>query len=498
MRSGSKTYQNIGLLIVLALCLRLFQIDLKMRFIWDEARDMAAIYNLVANRDLTLFGPYNEIGGTKDFFGVFHYYLMALPLWIANYDPVGPSIFTALLGSIAVGLVYLIITKWTDQNLALIVAFFLAINPLSIQFSQWAWNPNTTPFFAACYFIVLTFFHQTKKCRLSLTFLAGLLLGLLFQLHYFTFVLGTAMLILLYDKYRQQVQLKKILLSSSLFIIGMILPNLTFIIFDLTHDFFYWKIISASFAGNTAQNFIDFKLTNIVTFPVSFFSQLWSELGFGNVLGIGMFFWMALSCILVIKRYLQTKQVELSTLIVGSLLAFLILGFIFPNLIDNHHLAYLWWGLFFVVLNETNRLIRKKYLLLLSVILLTIVGVNSFKFLSQLPDWSQNMPLTRSLANIIIADLNLHPSDNFNLAALTDADTRGTRYRYFLLPAGFQASGIDQYDSNEIIYVITPHSEEVSKQNPAWELSSIKEISWQLLGTEQGLHVYKANKLVVH
>ena len=72
------------IIIALAGALRLYKIDTKMRFIWDEGRDMTAIYNLVANQDLTLFGPYNEIGDSKDFFGVFHYYLMALPLLINN------------------------------------------------------------------------------------------------------------------------------------------------------------------------------------------------------------------------------------------------------------------------------------------------------------------------------------------------------------------------------------------------------------------------------
>lgn len=66
------------LVLVMAAFLRLYRIDVLMRFIWDEGRDMMAIRSIIVNHDLTLFGPFNEIGGKKDFFGVFHYYLMLI------------------------------------------------------------------------------------------------------------------------------------------------------------------------------------------------------------------------------------------------------------------------------------------------------------------------------------------------------------------------------------------------------------------------------------
>lgn len=61
----------ISVIFLLAVFLRSYHLELKMRFIWDEGRDMIAIHNMIVNRKLTLFGPYNEIDRKKDFFGFF-------------------------------------------------------------------------------------------------------------------------------------------------------------------------------------------------------------------------------------------------------------------------------------------------------------------------------------------------------------------------------------------------------------------------------------------
>lgn len=121
-------------IFLLAAFLRLYRIDELMRFLWDEGRDMLAIRNIIVNRDLTLFGPFNEIAGHKDFFGVFHYYLMLPSLWLANFNPVGPAVFTALLGSAAVLLNYYWLRGFTKEKTALTVSAVLALSPLSVHF----------------------------------------------------------------------------------------------------------------------------------------------------------------------------------------------------------------------------------------------------------------------------------------------------------------------------------------------------------------------------
>jgi len=482
------------LIVILAAGLRFHQIETKMRFIWDEGRDMTAIYRIVADKNVTLFGPFNEMNGSKDFFGVFHYYLMAPSLWLTDFDPIGPALFTAMLGVVSVYLVFILVEAWTDKQLALLTSLFYAISPLVIKYVQWPWNPNTTPFFGLLYFLLISFFYRQKKHTLLVNFLAGLVLGLLFQLHYFTVVLGLPWLLVLLYKRTPKLNPQKKLLVSLLFGLGFILPNLSFVIFDLTHQFFYWNIIQESFVGESSQKFIKFSLTNLLTMPFNFLRQTLRELGLGLISSL-MFVVVMIgfgysSC----RRFLSTNKIDLSILVFATLVSFLMLTSFFPKLSDLYHMAYLWWGVLFVIFYESRLILARKHYLFFVVSLLLLVSVQSIQFINKPLEWSQNMPQIRSLSQLIVEDLEQSPQPNFNIATFTDADTRGMRYRYFLLKNGFEAAGVDQYAQNQVIYIITPHDQQTTKENPAWEIESVQNAEWQMIGSQDSISVYKAVK----
>ena len=250
---------------MLAAFLRLYNIEAKMRFIWDEGRDMLAIRHMLVNRDITLFGPFNEIGNKKDFFGVFHYYLMAPALWLAHYNPVGPAIFTAVLGIFSVSLLYWLLKRNYYTRIVLAVTALYAVSPLVVYQVSWPWNPNTTPFFALLFFICLEMLKQHKRVAWSV--LAGFLLGLLFQLHYFTIALGLAWLLTMFTSLNHQSHRRKIRHWIT-FISAFILPNLTFVIFDFTHEHFYWNIFKATLSGGTEQQYLTPTIYSVLVNPL--------------------------------------------------------------------------------------------------------------------------------------------------------------------------------------------------------------------------------------
>ncbi len=462
-----------------------------MRFIWDEGRDMTAIYNLVANHNLTLFGPYNEFQGTKDFFGVFHYYLMAPALWIAKYDPIGPAAFTALLGVASVYLTYQVVKMWSSDKVALVTTALYAVSPVVIQFVQWPWNPNTTPFFSLLYFLVISDVFKNKIKYLLGSMVSGLLLGLLFQLHYFTLPLVVPFLVLLLSS---SLAARKKLMLLGIFAASFTLPNLTFVLFDLTHEFFYFKIIKESFFSSHADSYLQFSILSFFTSPVVFIYQTFAKLGFGSIFGYAVTVLFIGLLLLIYRRFYLTRKVDLSFLIVTTLSLFLIATSFFPTLLDLYHAAYLWWGLLFILIFETSLVLKTQHFYLLTIVIGVCFSWYQLQRMQQLPDWSQNMPLVRTLAKVIVKDLEKSPSDNFNIATFTDADSRGIRYRYFLLKDHFLPAGIDQYPLNEIIYIITPYSELKTKTNPAWEIESVRTIPWELLSQEAGVTVFKAQK----
>jgi len=452
---------------------------------------MLAIHDLVANRNPTLFGPYNEINGKKDFFGVFQYYLMAPALWAGNYDPIGPIIFTAFLGVITVALVFLVVKEWTTTQRALIITWFYAISPLVVKYVTWSWNPNTTPFFSLLFFLALTKLFKQHKNTLLWSGIAGLCLGLLFQLHFFTLPLITAFLFSIYWLKENKKQKNHLNWQSLLIFLGLaILPNLSFVVFDLTHEFFYLQIIKDMFFSSSGDSYIQFSIWNIIWQPVTYSFDLLKKLfNIHGILAGGVLMYLSYRLVAVYKDFKKTRKLSLGFWIGLSYVSFLVITVFFPNLINDYHSAFIWFGLIYLLIEK----LPLKPLTYVGLGLLSNLMIAG-NHLNQPPDWSQNLPLVRELSQTVVKDVkeNATIGDNFNLATFTDADTRGIRYRYFLVKDGVIPSGIDQYAQDKIIYIISPHSEEETKKNPAWEIQTVIDVPWDEVGEVEGVRVYKA------
>lgn len=490
-----KKWWFLLIIIITATGLRFYQLKHKMRFIWDEGRDMIAIRRIIVDRNLTLFGPYNEIDGKKDFFGVFHYYLMAPALLASNFDPIGPALFTAGLGLISVLLVYILSIQWISKKRALLTTWLYAISPLVVKYVQWPWNPNTTPFFALLFFLSLTKIIKQPQQSLFWSSLAGLCLGLLFQLHFFTIPLLFAFLITI-----NSIKTNRSKVQGAVSFVGLaILPNLSFIIFDLTHEYFYLKIIKEMLFIKNGDSYLQLSLWNLFYQPLNYSIDLLEKLfALNRWLAMGLLGLLLIRIYQTLKQFFQKKKLSIATLFGISFLGFLAITAIFSKLTNDYHSAFIWFGVIFLLI-EKIPLNRITWMLFA---LLSIIMLNGNQF-NCLPDWSKNMPRVRALSLIITGDLKKdsgfkqNSKGEFNIAAFTDADTRATRYRYFLVKDGFQPSGIDQYANNQLIYIITPHDEETTKQNPAWEIQSVVNIPWQYLDTIEKVNVFKAN-LISH
>ena len=101
------------------------------------------------------------------------------------------------------------------------------------------------------------------------------------------------------------------------------------------------------------------------------------------------------------------------------------------------------------------------------------------------------------MSNAIVADAKTNSYDaqtRIAVAALTDADARASRYRYFLIASGLEPVGIDQYPNADVLYIISIHDENASKQNPAWELQTFINLPWQEIYREGESRVFRAEK----
>src|SRR5258708_39028554 len=120
-------------------------------FFWEEkGGDFIIVRSFLEDNPPPLIGPGTSIGNM--YLGPLYYYMMAIPLLLANFSPVGPAVFIAALSIVTIFLIWKVIHEWfPTKNTnwgALTGAFLYAISPVVLIYSRSSWNPNIMPFFA--------------------------------------------------------------------------------------------------------------------------------------------------------------------------------------------------------------------------------------------------------------------------------------------------------------------------------------------------------------
>src|SRR4030042_7199411 len=135
----------LAIIMTTASFLRLYHIRDYIVFLGDEGRDALVWHNMVEKGKFTLLGPTASVSGF--YLGPIYYYL-ALPFYFLTRDPVGPTIFVAIVGIATVWLIWFINKKWLGSIAGLFSAWTYACASLIIRYSRASWNPNPLPFFS--------------------------------------------------------------------------------------------------------------------------------------------------------------------------------------------------------------------------------------------------------------------------------------------------------------------------------------------------------------
>jgi 4-amino-4-deoxy-L-arabinose transferase-like glycosyltransferase len=121
------------------------------------------------------------------YLGPWFYYLIAPSLLIANFNPVGPAAFIALINVATIYLIFFIAKKWFSQSVGLISAFLFATSPVVIKYSNFIWNPNIMPFFALLF--VFLFFEGLFSKKYHYFIYASLSFVMCLNSHYLALAL---------------------------------------------------------------------------------------------------------------------------------------------------------------------------------------------------------------------------------------------------------------------------------------------------------------------
>lgn len=147
---------------LLALVLRVINLQDNILFAYDQARDAQRVFNMVYEGDIKIVGPETDIQGV--FNGPLLYYFLAPIYFFSNFDPNVAAFFFVLVNVGTLFLVYwaakLLFKK---ESVALLASLFWAVSYEQIFFARFISNASPMSTMTTLFFIGLMLFFLKKK-----------------------------------------------------------------------------------------------------------------------------------------------------------------------------------------------------------------------------------------------------------------------------------------------------------------------------------------------
>ncbi|NTW27671.1 MAG: phospholipid carrier-dependent glycosyltransferase, partial [Candidatus Moranbacteria bacterium] len=251
-------------IVVAAFFVRVYQFDDWLYFKMDQGRDANLIGNAIENGPmlLPLLGP--RAGATQVDSGFLrlgpaYYYFQYISGKIFNSTEPQVFAYPDLFFSMgAIVLLYFFSRLYFSRKVSLAITTLYAFSFIIIEYSRFAWNPNSLQFFLLLtFFALLKFLNEEKmKAKLGWVALWALALAIGSQLHFFGFfvLLGVSgLFIVLRSKFWRKEKLQEF--ATTNFWKKMVMYSFTF---AAVFTFFYTPVIISDVMrkGENASNFV--------------------------------------------------------------------------------------------------------------------------------------------------------------------------------------------------------------------------------------------------
>ena len=148
-------------------------------FGWDQERDAQIVNKIISNFDIPLIGP-RVVGDNGFFLGPYFFYLITPFYLLTNLHPYATVYFIIFFSIIYFFLTFRILQKIYNFKTALLFMLIWAVLPATINMDRIAWNPFLIPLAFSVLIIFLSKFRLNSVYFLIL----GLILGLIFHIHF--------------------------------------------------------------------------------------------------------------------------------------------------------------------------------------------------------------------------------------------------------------------------------------------------------------------------
>lgn len=425
------------LFVSLALLILLYKLTSLMTFIGDQAWFYLSAKDLLLGQSFPLVGITSSHTWLHQ--GPLWTYLLAIALWLGNFNPVAGGYLSVGIGLLTLITLHGVSKKMLGERVAIIASLLYVTSPLVILHARMPYHTTPIPLFVLLYFFSLFQWIHGKKIYLSLSLF---FLAILYNFELATVVLFAPLLIIsLFGFITKQKYIKNLtrknLYQSILFIL---IPMIPILIYDITHGFKQtvvfggWLVMNALrtigislYESNTPQQSINIfyftyeLLQKLVFLPHGIFALLLLLISFAYVLFI------------LYKKY--TKHSIESGLLLSILWFTLTVVFYFGNKTPSEaYLPMLFPVVFLLISYFLSGVFRARALLLLVVGVIASVNIVYLlkdNYLTTNPG-SLTMEIRKKAVKKIINDSN---GQSYYLAGKGS----GSQFESFLMPYEYLA-----------------------------------------------------------
>lgn len=164
-------------LVLLAIFLRFYKLSTNFIFDSDQGDDM---FKLVEMSDNIKSGKFDKLpligeagtdntgveiptGNYNIYTGVFFLYLILPFAWLANFNPLGLTIFFAILNLLAIPFIYLSGKELVNKRVGFFAALLFSTSYWMNAFSRAIWTPSPVPFFVAVSIYLMLLIKRGKN-----------------------------------------------------------------------------------------------------------------------------------------------------------------------------------------------------------------------------------------------------------------------------------------------------------------------------------------------
>ena len=259
---ATKLWWLIGLILIGSF-LRFYRVSHTLLFAGDQGRDALRVARIWQQGDLPLIGPVMSIGNI--YLGPLYYYYM-LPWLLLSYpSPVGPAYGVAILSILTIWLLYRLGKEIVGPFGAGLAAGLFTFSSVAIEYARFSWNPNPAPLFSL---ILIWALYRFFKGNHQYLLLVALAFSILIQLHYMA-LLSAFPIILVWGYVlwqaitKRSMQVTKLIQSSIIAIIVVLLFLIPLIVFDVKHQGVNLQALSRLLGGESSITEFDATVTGL-------------------------------------------------------------------------------------------------------------------------------------------------------------------------------------------------------------------------------------------